>query len=110
MNQNISEAQALAAVTAGGTTTGATGFPHSFGNGGAIKFLGANPLCNEKNPQLLEFPVSDKQTFTKDGVRDTTTPARVIYTADGKSLCGVITHIIVDDKGHGSGDFRICDP
>ena len=96
-------------MTAGGLTTGATGFPHAFGNGGKIKFLGSNPACNGKDAKLLEFPVSATQTFSKDGVRDTTTPARVIYTSDGKSLCGVITHVIVDAQGHGSGDFRICD-
>jgi hypothetical protein len=115
VSQKISQERAKAAMTAGGTTTGTTGFPHSYfggtGNGAdRVKFIGADARCNEKDPKLLEFPVSEKKTYSKDGARDTDTPARVIYTSDGKVLCGVITHIIADDKNHGSGNFRACDP
>jgi hypothetical protein len=101
-------------MAAGGTTTGKTGFPHAFGGGSGngndqLKFLGADARCNQKNPKLLEYPVSDKKTYNKDAARDTDTPARVVYTDDGKVFCGVMTHVIVDKDNHGSGNFRVCD-
>ncbi|KAJ6440033.1 chitin synthase activator (Chs3) [Purpureocillium lavendulum] len=112
----IKETWADAAFRAGGTTTGKSGFPHAFGGqsgGGAqLKFYGADARCNEKNPKLFEFPVmKDGTIYPKDEKHDRTrTPARVVYLQDGKTLCGVMTHVIEDKNDHhGSGDFRVCD-
>lgn len=48
--------------------------------------------------------------YKKDDKHDhTETPARVVYLQDGKTLCGVMTHVIEKDDHHGEGDFRVCD-
>ncbi|KYK57258.1 hypothetical protein DCS_04265 [Drechmeria coniospora] len=111
----IREQWALDGVRLGGVTTGRSGFPHAFGGqsgGGAqLRFYGADNRCNERNPRLFEFPVNkDGRPYPKDERHDTNTPARVVYLQDGRTLCGVMTHVIEDPKTHhGSGNFRVCD-
>lgn len=125
---SFSEKDAKAAMQAGGTTVDKSGFPHAFGGGssdggsntgggggsGQLKFYGADNRCNQKNPKLLEFPILfDGKISKKGGKRGgegTPSPARVVYLQDGKTLCGVMTHVLEDYKGHqGKGNFRVCD-
>lgn len=98
---------------------GSPRFPHEFhglaGKGKAqLKFYGADPRCNQKDPDLYEYPVMlDGQKYPKNVKHGTTkTPARVVYLhQDGKTLCGVMTHVIENKSMHqGTGDFRVCDP
>lgn len=92
-------------------------YPHKFfgtsdGPGSPqIHFSGAPGPCNDAKYQLLEYPVmKDGTAFPKDSKHGTVgTPARVVYLANGKILCGVITHVTEDAKDHhGSGPFRVC--
>ena len=55
--------------------------------------------------------MKDGSVYKKDEKHENTqTPARVVYLQDGKTLCGVMTHVIEDKKDHhGSGNFRVCD-
>ncbi|KAI1860318.1 uncharacterized protein JN550_011584 [Neoarthrinium moseri] len=82
----FSESAAKAAMAAGGTTRGVSGFPHEFtgaatdgrptqdggggGGSGRIKFLGADAQCNEKDPKLLEYPILlDGKKYNRDDKR-----------------------------------------
>ncbi|GJN85239.1 hypothetical protein PLIIFM63780_008803 [Purpureocillium lilacinum] len=106
------------AFRAGGTAPTRSGYPHAFNgrSGGPtsaqLKFLGADPRCNERNPKLFEYPImKNGSPYPRDRPHGTTgTPVRVVYLQDGTTLCGVMAHVIEDKNDHhGSGDFRVCD-
>ncbi|CAG8949286.1 hypothetical protein HYFRA_00004911 [Hymenoscyphus fraxineus] len=116
----IKQVWALKAMATGGTEPGLSSYPHQFfgmqGDGGSagtqLKFIGADSRCNEKDPQLLEFPVAkDGKLINKNMPGGAKTPARVVYLkSDPKVLCGVMTHIAENKlTGRGSGDFKVCD-
>ncbi|UNI18267.1 hypothetical protein JDV02_004545 [Purpureocillium takamizusanense] len=100
----IRDEYASAAMIAGGISQGSSGFPKVFVNQPiedqpAVHFgNAADDRCNDERTRLLEFPVNeDGSVFQKNGGGGAhgrrASVARVVYLEDGRSLCGVMTHL-----------------
>ncbi|OJD33105.1 ribotoxin [Diplodia corticola] len=82
-----------------------SGYPHGYGNNDGIKW--PNSKCNDKNAELLEFPVyADGHLFPYNEKKTNLDPgiARGIFTYPSKDFCGVMAH-----KDGNSGPFALCE-
>ncbi|KAI6018332.1 clavin precursor [Pisolithus marmoratus] len=100
---HISAKHAKDNVLAAPPVAGSTGFPHPFANYDEIPFH--NARCKHHGVSLLEFPVyPDGHLYPFDQhPKQDPGPARVVYTAHKKEICGVIAHPD-GEMGH----YRLC--